>query len=88
MDKLRVLSIIHGPEKRHAAGRTTNRKRDPVMGADDKVQNSAEKLGGKVKEGLGKATGNESMEAEGHGDQAKGSAKQAGENIKDAFKGK
>ncbi len=58
------------------------------MGADDKVQNAAEKLGGKVKEGLGKATGNESMEAEGHGDQAKGSAKQAGENVKDAFKGK
>lgn len=58
------------------------------MGADDKVRNSAEKVGGKVKEGLGKATGNEQLEAEGHADQAKGSAKQAGENVKDAFKGK
>ena len=58
------------------------------MGADDKMQNKAEDLGGKVKEGLGKATGNERMEAEGHGDQAKSSIKDAGENIKDAFKGK
>ena len=58
------------------------------MGADDKMQNKAENLGGKVKEGLGKATGNVSMEAEGHGDQAMASVKDAGENIKDAFKGK
>ena len=41
---------------------------------------------GKVKEGTGKATGNESLEAEGHADQAKGDLKQADEKIKDAFK--
>ncbi len=56
------------------------------MSAEDKVNNTAETAKGKVKEGVGKATGNQSLEAEGHADQAKGDLKQAGEKIKDAFK--
>ena len=56
------------------------------MGADDKFDNKAEELGGKAKEGLGRATGDEELEAEGQGDQAKSNLKQAGEKIKDAFK--
>ena len=35
---------------------------------------------------LGLVTGNESLEAEGRDDQAKGNIKQAGEKVKDAFK--
>jgi len=53
---------------------------------DDKASNKAEELKGKTKETVGKATGNEQMEAEGKGDQAKGNLKQAGEKIKDVFK--
>ncbi len=64
------------------------RKRVPNMGADDKMQNKGEELGGKVKEGLGKVTGDHSMEADGQSDQAKANVKQAGEHVKDAFKGK
>jgi uncharacterized protein YjbJ (UPF0337 family) len=56
------------------------------MSAEDKIKNTAEKAKGKVKEGAGKATGNESLEAEGHADQAKGDLKNAGEKVKDAFK--
>jgi uncharacterized protein YjbJ (UPF0337 family) len=56
------------------------------MSAEDKVNNAAETAKGKAKEGIGKATGNESLEAEGHADQAKGDLKQAGEKVKDAFK--
>lgn len=56
------------------------------MGLDDKIGNKGQDLGGKVKEGLGKATGNENLEAEGHKDQASSSLKDAGENVKDAFK--
>jgi uncharacterized protein YjbJ (UPF0337 family) len=56
------------------------------MSAEDKVKNTAETAKGKVKEGAGKATGNESLEAEGHADRAKGDLKQAGEKIKDVFK--
>jgi uncharacterized protein YjbJ (UPF0337 family) len=56
------------------------------MGADDKLQNSGENLQGKAKEAAGKLTDNERLEAEGKGDQAKANLKQAGENVKDAFK--
>ena len=56
------------------------------MGADDKIDNKSEELTGKVKEGVGKATDDNSLEAEGKGDQSSSKLKQAGENIKDAFK--
>jgi uncharacterized protein YjbJ (UPF0337 family) len=55
------------------------------MSAEDQAKNTAEKAAGKVKEGAGKVTGNESLEAEGRGDQAKGNLRQAGEKVKDAF---
>ena len=56
------------------------------MAFDDKVDNKAEEVGGKVKEGVGKATDDEKLEAEGRGDQAGANVKQAGEKIKDVFK--
>jgi uncharacterized protein YjbJ (UPF0337 family) len=56
------------------------------MSAEDKAKNSGEKAAGKVKEGLGKATGDKSLEAEGQSDQAKGALKDAGEKVKDDFK--
>jgi uncharacterized protein YjbJ (UPF0337 family) len=56
------------------------------MGLDDKIDNAAEKLGGKGKEAAGEATGDESLKAEGKGDQVKADLKQAGEKVKDAFK--
>lgn len=56
------------------------------MGLDDKISNKAEELGGKAKEAAGDATGNDRLQAEGQGDQAKANAKQAGEHVKDAAK--
>jgi uncharacterized protein YjbJ (UPF0337 family) len=56
------------------------------MGLDDKISNAAEDAGGKAKEAAGKATDNERLEAEGKGDQTKADLKNAGENVKDAFK--
>ncbi|HET6269983.1 MAG TPA: CsbD family protein [Arthrobacter sp.] len=56
------------------------------MGLDDKIKNTAEKLGGQGKEAAGEASDDESLKAEGKGDQAKSDLKQAGENVKDAFK--
>ena len=56
------------------------------MGADDKSSNKGQELKGSAKETWGKATGNESMEAEGKADKSKANLKQAGENVKDAFK--
>jgi uncharacterized protein YjbJ (UPF0337 family) len=56
------------------------------MGMDDKIKNAAEDGEGKIKEATGKATDDESLEAEGKGDQAKADIKDAGEKVKDAFK--
>jgi uncharacterized protein YjbJ (UPF0337 family) len=61
-------------------------RREIIMGLDDKLSNAADKLGGKGKEAAGHAIGDESLKAEGQGDQAKGDLKQAGEKLKDAFK--
>jgi uncharacterized protein YjbJ (UPF0337 family) len=55
------------------------------MGTNDKIDNAAEEAKGNVKEGLGKLTDNESLEAEGKADKAGANLKQAGEKIKDAF---
>ena len=56
------------------------------MGLDDKMKNTAEDLGGKAKQGAGKATDDEELEAEGRADQTAADLKQAGEKVKDAFK--
>jgi len=56
------------------------------MGTGDKIDNKAEDVAGKVKEGVGKATDDERLEAEGKADQSSSKLKQAGENIKDVFK--
>ena len=56
------------------------------MGLDDKIENATDDLKGKAKEATGKATDDESLEAEGKGDQAVSDLKQAGEKVKDAFK--
>jgi uncharacterized protein YjbJ (UPF0337 family) len=56
------------------------------MGIEDKASNKAEDVKGKVKESTGKATDDQSLENEGKTDQSKSSLKQAGENVKDAFK--
>ena len=56
------------------------------MGLDDKIRNAAEKAAGKVKEGVGEATDNERLQAEGRTDQTKADVKGAGENVKDAFR--
>ncbi len=49
-------------------------------------ENTAEKLTGQAKEKAGDVTDDQDLQAEGKKDQTKGSLKNAGENIKDAFK--
>jgi uncharacterized protein YjbJ (UPF0337 family) len=56
------------------------------MSLTDKAKNAAQKVTGQAKEATGKATDDRSLEAEGKGDQVSGSLKNAGENVKDAFK--
>ena len=56
------------------------------MGLDDKIKNNLDKAAGAAKEKLGDATGDDQKKAEGKGDQSKADLKNAGENVKDAFK--
>ena len=56
------------------------------MSAMDKMKNKGQELTGQGKEHVGRATGDENLEAEGHKDQASGNLKQAGEKVKDVFK--
>lgn len=57
------------------------------MSTEDKFSNKAQELKGKAKEGLGDATDDRELENKGRADQTKGNLKQAGEKVKDAFKG-
>ena len=54
------------------------------MSLGDKISNKAEDLGGKAKETVGNATGDQQLQAEGKTDQAKAGLKDAAENVKDA----
>lgn len=56
------------------------------MSATDKIKNAIEDVEGKAKEAVGKVTGDRDTEAEGKTDQSKSDLKDAGENVKDAFK--
>ena len=57
-----------------------------AMAMGDKIKHAAEEAVGKVKEGAGKVTGNEDLQAQGQADQAGANVKQAGEKAKDAAK--
>ncbi len=56
------------------------------MGIADKAKNAAQDLAGKAKEVAGDVTNNDELKAEGKKDQTAADVKQAGENVKDAFK--
>ena len=56
------------------------------MGNDDKAKNKVEEIRGQAKEGVGEATGDDNLKRQGQNDQSKANLKQAGENVKDAFK--
>ncbi len=55
---------------------------------DDRIEGSAKNLGGKIKEGFGKLTGDSKTEAEGKADQVEGKVQNTWGGIKDAIKGK
>ena len=50
-----------------------------------KTKGAANKIGGAIKEGVGRATGNRSMEADGIGQQAKGTAQDVKGSVEGAL---
>ena len=57
------------------------------MSAIDKAKDKAQVAKGQVKAGVGRATGDRRLEADGESGKISGNLKQAGEKIKDAVKG-
>ena len=56
--------------------------------ARNKTRNAAQKVKGQFKEAAGRVSGDERLEAEGRTDKTKANLKQAGEKVKDAFRGR
>jgi uncharacterized protein YjbJ (UPF0337 family) len=56
------------------------------MSGIDKAKNAVEHAAGKAKEGIGKVSGDRDTDAEGKTEQAKADLKNAGEDVKDAFR--
>ena len=58
------------------------------MSFADKFTSKVQELRGRVKRNTGEVTGDRSLQAEGRADEVKGNLKQAGEKVKDAFRGR
>lgn len=58
------------------------------MSFADKFRNKAQELRGRIKRNTGEVTGDRSLQARGKGDEVMGNLKQAGEKVKDAFRGR
>ena len=56
------------------------------MGTTDKLKEKGQATKGNLKKGVGRATRDPGLEAEGRGDQLAGNVKLAGEKLKDAVK--
>jgi uncharacterized protein YjbJ (UPF0337 family) len=58
------------------------------MADHDRIEGSAKNVGGKIKEGVGKMTGDSKLQAEGKADQVEGKVQNVVGGAKDALGGK
>lgn len=58
------------------------------MADHDRIEGAAKNIGGKVKEGVGKMTGDTKMQAEGKADQVEGKVQNAVGGVKDSVRDK
>lgn len=56
------------------------------MADQDRIEGSAKNMGGKIKEGAGKLTGDSKLQAEGKADQVEGKVQNAIGGVKDSLK--
>ena len=54
----------------------------------DRIEGSAKNVGGKIKEGIGKMTGDSKTQAEGKSDQVEGKIQNTVGGLKDTLRGK
>ena len=58
------------------------------MSAINKLRNKVQRVSGRAKETIGRATGDRKLESRGVRDQFESDVKGAGEKVKDAFRGR
>ncbi|ALJ09630.1 MULTISPECIES: CsbD family protein [unclassified Brevundimonas] len=56
------------------------------MADHDRIEGSAKNVGGKIKEGVGKMTGDSKLQAEGKADQVEGKVQNAVGGVKDSLR--
>jgi uncharacterized protein YjbJ (UPF0337 family) len=55
------------------------------MADHDRIEGAAKNIGGKIKEGVGKVTGDEKLKAEGRAEQVEGKVQNTVGGVKDAL---
>jgi len=58
------------------------------MADNDRVEGAAKNIGGKIKEGVGKMTGDTKLQAEGKADQVEGKVQNTVGGVKDSLRDK
>lgn len=58
------------------------------MADHDRIEGAAKNIGGKIKEGVGKVTGDTKMQAEGKADQVEGKVQNTVGGVKDSVRDK
>lgn len=58
------------------------------MADNDRIEGAAKNIGGKIKEGVGKVTGDTKMQAEGKADQVEGKVQNTVGGVKDSLRDK
>jgi uncharacterized protein YjbJ (UPF0337 family) len=67
---------------------TSTTRKEAVVSFADKFRNKAQELRGRIKRNTGEVTGDRRLQSEGRADEVKSNLKQAGEKVKDAFRGR
>jgi uncharacterized protein YjbJ (UPF0337 family) len=62
--------------------------KEAVVSFGNKFRNKAQELRGRIKRNTGEVIGDRGLQAEGRTDEVKSKLKQAGEKVKDAFRGR
>jgi uncharacterized protein YjbJ (UPF0337 family) len=82
--------MLKGSLASQAGPAVTPRRRgeEAAVSFVDKFRDKAQVLRGRIKRNTGEVTGNRRLQAEGSADEVIGNVKQAGEKVKDAFRGR
>lgn len=79
-----VIQETQGGSEAQSSSDTPHYWRDTMSGTSDKIKGMANEAVGNVKQGVGKATGNEKLQVEGKIQENKGEAQQVVGKVKDA----